>query len=807
MSLIHWWQLNGDLKDYGTNPITLTNNGATIDNNGKIGKCYSFNGNNTMTASGITIGTDCSFCVWSKTSTIGKMMFGLQASDSDKLNLYNSPEGPICWNTGDAAQNPFKNGDTPISAIIDGAWHHYAVVCKGSDKAHLYIDGVYAGTAIKCVNPSMTNKLFYIANWSAVSGYQWNGQLNDIRIYDHALSLKEVKEISKGLVLDYNFEELTRENFLKTPLVTYSTNTTKTTEGNVAITGLDYTTLPGKTLVFSYDYSVEGAKYYVNTGDIFKDRYGIHGVIQYTINGTSYTSYPFAGYLTVSGTGRAIQKITIPSNWVISSVGLANQTGNKPANGNTNTWYIKNVKLEIVPSSSDTASEFYGTSDNIIRDNSGYGYNGVTKEALTISSESVVGNQSIQFTGDGKQYVACTSFPQFKNGVTMSVWCKQENASSPGTNQFIFSQGRDYQNKGISIVSLNGKAAFWGSFGLKSTSFDLVGAWHMLTGTYDGANVKFYIDGELKFNVASTAELVYDTVPAIVVGKMGHGYNIDDRYFMFNGKVAEAKFYATVLSADDIKLEYQRKASIDKNGNLFSPEFIEDDTNIKITNTQITKARVLQEGNTKVQLFGKYTELEYIENSGTQFIDTGFIPNQDSGIEIKFSSSNYANNKCIVFGSGVSYNSRSFELYTWDGKFQFNYNASQVNLTTNPATNIIIETSQMKQKVVYKDVSDIAATGTQSSQTFTCPYTLYLMALHRATLGVAENMKIYSCRIYDNNTLVRDFIPAKRNSDNVLGLYDIVEHKFYTNSGTGTFTSGPELGQLSLISTNQVKEV
>ena len=47
MSLIHWWPLNGNLKDYGLLNTTLTNlNSTAINNNGKIGKCYYFNGSN-----------------------------------------------------------------------------------------------------------------------------------------------------------------------------------------------------------------------------------------------------------------------------------------------------------------------------------------------------------------------------------------------------------------------------------------------------------------------------------------------------------------------------------------------------------------------------------------------------------------------------------------------------------------------------------------------------------------------------------------------------------------------------------------
>lgn len=37
--------MNGDLENKGISDITVTNNGATVDNNGKIGKCYSFGTN------------------------------------------------------------------------------------------------------------------------------------------------------------------------------------------------------------------------------------------------------------------------------------------------------------------------------------------------------------------------------------------------------------------------------------------------------------------------------------------------------------------------------------------------------------------------------------------------------------------------------------------------------------------------------------------------------------------------------------------------------------------------------------------
>lgn len=47
--------------------------------------------------------------------------------------------------------------------------------------------------------------------------------------------------------------------------------------------------------------------------------------------------------------------------------------------------------------------------------------------------------------------------------------------------------------------------------------------------------------------------------------------------------------------------------------------------------------------------------------------------------------------------------------------------------------------------------------------------------------------------MWDDNELVRDFIPCYRKSDGVIGLYDLVNDVFYTNLGTGQFTKGKNI--------------
>jgi hypothetical protein len=47
--------------------------------------------------------------------------------------------------------------------------------------------------------------------------------------------------------------------------------------------------------------------------------------------------------------------------------------------------------------------------------------------------------------------------------------------------------------------------------------------------------------------------------------------------------------------------------------------------------------------------------------------------------------------------------------------------------------------------------------------------------------------------MWENGNLIKSLIPARRISDNILGLYDIINNQFYTNAGSGEFIAGPTL--------------
>ena len=66
----------------------------------------------------------------------------------------------------------------------------------------------------------------------------------------------------------------------------------------------------------------------------------------------------------------------------------------------------------------------------------------------------------------------------------------------------------------------------------------------------------------------------------------------------------------------------------------------------------------------------------------------------------------------------------------------------------------------------------------------------YLFTADGTSVRTQEH-KIYYTKIYDNNILIRDMIPVRRENDGALGMYDTVSGTFFQNQGTGTFTAGP----------------
>lgn len=193
------------------------------------------------------------------------------------------------------------------------------------------------------------------------------------------------------------------------------------------------------------------------------------------------------------------------------------------------------------------------------------------------------------------------------------------------------------------------------------------------------------------------------------------------------------------------------------------------------------------------RLPNEYQEVEYIESSGTQYIDTGFIPNQDSSIEMVVKFNDLTINETL-YCSRQSTSSSSLTCFKVASALRVDYATTKQTLSgfTLDATTKYVFYANKNQFYINGELKH-----TFTSATTTTPDTWALMVARNngASYSNYGKYKLYSCRIWDNGTLIRNFVPCYRKSDNVVGLFDLVNNVFYTNAGTGVFLSGTEVSR------------
>ena len=178
-----------------------------------------------------------------------------------------------------------------------------------------------------------------------------------------------------------------------------------------------------------------------------------------------------------------------------------------------------------------------------------------------------------------------------------------------------------------------------------------------------------------------------------------------------------------------------------------------------------------------------YKRLEYIQSSGTQKIDTGFKPNNNTKITADAEYISSDGTYPALFGAR-NRGSQQFWLF-WGGRaFISRYNTSDITVEAT--------LTDRHQFTLNKNVLSIdGSSATGATATFQSNYNAYLFSVNASgTTSYYCKARLYSCQIYDNDVLVRDFVPCI-NASGEVGLYDLVGKQFYGNAGTGTFKAGP----------------
>ena len=182
-----------------------------------------------------------------------------------------------------------------------------------------------------------------------------------------------------------------------------------------------------------------------------------------------------------------------------------------------------------------------------------------------------------------------------------------------------------------------------------------------------------------------------------------------------------------------------------------------------------------------------YTELEYIESSGTQWIDTGFAPNQNTRITMTSTFVDSSPQYSALFGARAGGENQFWPYWVpGSNRFQARYGAESLAINSTLQNQDVVDFN--------KNVCTInGATDEASFTEFQSAYSAFLFAVNSS--GAAQyrsSIRLYACAIYDSGTLIRDYIPCKTQSGEC-GLYDLVNAQFYGNAGSGAFAAGPEV--------------
>ena len=182
-----------------------------------------------------------------------------------------------------------------------------------------------------------------------------------------------------------------------------------------------------------------------------------------------------------------------------------------------------------------------------------------------------------------------------------------------------------------------------------------------------------------------------------------------------------------------------------------------------------------------------YTRLEYIESTSGQYIDTGFVPNQDTRLVMQAYLPVNGNNQ-FIYGARTGEFSNTFAFNSYRTRYRMHYCDGHSDFSESLSFSEPFEIDHNKETVTINGSYAVSRTYSE----FTCPSNLVLFAVNNSsgTAATFATAKVYSCDVYDNDTLVRDFIPAK-DSGGEAGLFDMVTMSFYKDAAGVGFVAGP----------------
>lgn len=609
MSLRVWLPLNGNLNNQGLSNynISMFRGTEIYNNNGKIGKCFHANGVNTIKILNMIPDVynyaGYSLCAWfyiegQNTSHSGSAIISAGNWNNQLLNLSVSD-----WSTDHYTRLRVSGTSwnyTYSYNFLKNIWYH-VVVCSDGQKTYAYVNGILIGDSVVGFLPtSIEGNDICIGGATYYSGMQFFGRINDVRIYDHCLSKKEIEEISKGLVLHYKLNDAYNEES------TFLTTGISSTAYNASLGKYGYNTDSNLGKINGFFQGRQCTKVYTLTAGQTAQPY-VYFSNLFTSDGTNapaykalsfdyYTTVPTTTWLNIyklgSGSGTVAWKVSnsngiktgtytnssnsilvIPNEWNHVEVILHGTTANNaewgycvngPAHTSNENYYFLYANIQLEENDHSTGYNL-NMHSNIIYDSSGYQNNGIIFNPLKIETDTLRYNVSTLFDGETSAIkVPYTDIASTDDIFTLNLWFKKDDLGSKNYETlFGGPSGFEMDTRAGAATTLTLYMA--STRGSNFAQFNF-GEWYMITMVNNGTSELYYVNAELKKTI--------DKKP-MPAGNYYIGAWSTEIKQNYKGLISDFRIYKTALTAEQIKELYDTSATIDKDGNIYAREVIE----------------------------------------------------------------------------------------------------------------------------------------------------------------------------------------------------------------------------------------
>ena len=623
MPLRIWLPLNNSYENRGIDGSAVTT-GGVFETPGKL-SAYCWRSSARISVP-YTYGSNeqLSVCMWIKpnsanawTSIFG---WGNTSTRQNRIEV-NANAGTTYYFFG--SNDCLVNSNLIVAENFTNAvWHHFAMVADGT-KVRFYLDGALAKTINQKSQVSATfdgTNTFYFGGYSD----NYNGYYNDVRVYDHALSQKEVVDLAKGMLIHYTLDnpyttgiynfysgtnaqgDSSSSSFTKTKLSGedgYNYKLTRTGNGSnswpsIGFPGINRTNFTaGK----KYTWSAKVRVHTWTAGTM---------ALRNSISGNDYTN----GSVNVCSTSLADNQwhqysrtITLTEGMKIGSTFYylteeaynASTESSKAYMSPRVEFYCSNQngdgtvydmdfdikEVQLIESDSFPGWVDNTMATNVVRDNTGRGNDATCSGSVTTETGSPRNTRAFKLLDTSYlQYTVPAGISQ----CTIAFWVKR--ASGGGYSTVDSLKNNPAGGMWLAVNTESCKVwSYWGGTYNKVSGTLTANTWYHVAMTFNAGISQWYVNGETAGSAVDFS--AKGTTWPSGTRAIGNSYTGSTWNTKFSGSFSDWRFYTTVLTAAQIKELYNSPISVANTGACLSEQFTEGASGISFAKTGIASSK------------------------------------------------------------------------------------------------------------------------------------------------------------------------------------------------------------------------